>query len=205
MPRVHIEGADTMQLRCWHLSWLVLLAVLSASGTPASSDQRNGFSAAEIANAATVEGETVGGTIMDVRSVVPGLGEPRGLAFEILKAKQWRVVFVKSEGGRFRLDWVSEPLGSTFEEVALNAGLSVVSIDGKSRIVLRGCAEHMCPLVFGIAVFRLDDGKPFVVKVTRLGKERNVEYSPYLSQPEYKPFKDWLDGQIDENAQPDYR
>src|ERR1700675_260111 len=185
-----------MQTRSWHLSWLALLAVLTTSETLARTDQRNGFSAAEIADAAMVEGKAVGGIIMDIRSVLPGLGEPRGVAFEILKAEQWRVAFVKSEGGRFRLGWVSEPLDSSFDEVALNKGLSVVLIDGKLRLVLRGCAEHMCPLVFGVAVFRLDDGKRFVVEVDRLGKESKAEYSPNLSQPEYKPFKDWLDGQI---------
>jgi hypothetical protein len=181
------------------LCFCLLLSLCTV--VPRTAAQKNdsaNFSATDTAEAANVEAQTVGGEVEEVRPVLPSSeGAPRGFAFVILRKHEWRVAFVRAEKGRFRLGWLSAPLPMPFEGVAVGESLSIVSFGPEQMAEFRGCANHMCPYAFGIALFRLSDGKEFVMKVIRI-KDNEIEYSPDLLLPENKKYKDWLDNQIKE-------
>jgi hypothetical protein len=173
-------------------NFLLISGLLGATVCGARSKDRVSLSANEISEAALLQSRTVGGTIVEVRSVLPDIGQPGGLVFETLNEKQWRISFVRSDGGKVRVAWVSEPFGSPFEEAVNNRSLDVISLMGETLVQFRGCAEHMCPDVFGITLLRLSDGESFTARVNRINN-RPVEYSQNLLLPEYKTYKDWLD------------
>jgi len=169
-----------------------LVPLLSALLIPSVSRARHekpgtSLSAIEISEAALAEGRAVSGIVVEVRSILPDVGQRGGLLFVTLDGKQWRISFVELEAGQAKLAWVSEPFTSPFEETISNQSLEIVPLGNETVARFRGCAEHMCPDVFGVALFRLSDGKPFTAKVNRL-KGETVEYSSDVLRPEFKGY-----------------